>query len=124
MRKLLFFTSLLEFTLGIVLLIFPSVVFNLIFGINNTESITVLGRFTGIVFICFGLACFPSKSIEIVSSLPTFKAMFTYNLLATIYFTYIKIVTGFNGILLVPAVILHGLITAYFIFLMWKKGNK
>lgn len=125
MKKLLFFTSILELTLGIVLIIIPAVVLNLLFGTGDSESLLVLGRFTGIVFICFGLACFPTKDFKIYNNQsPTVRAMFTYNLLATIYFLYIKTVVGLNGILLVPAIILHCIITIYFIFLMYKNEKK
>lgn len=50
------------------------------------------------------------------------KAMFIYNLSVAVYFFYISSVNIYNGELLLPAAVLHSLITAYFIFLFFRKN--
>ena len=51
------------------------------------------------------------------------KAMFIYNLSVAAYFFYIFAVNIFKGELLLPAAVLHSLITAYFIFLFLRKDK-
>lgn len=122
MKNLLIFTSLIELSLGIALVILPAEVLKLLFGTDETGTIIVLSRFTGIVFICFGLACFPSKNStddNITSSI--FKAMFLYNFLAAVYLGYMKFAENFDGALLLPAVIFHFLITLIFVFMSRRR---
>lgn len=122
MKKLLVFTSLVEFSLGISLVIVPSIVLKLLFGIEDSKSITALSQLTGIVFLCFAIACFPSKnSTDSNINASAFKAMFLYNILAAVYLGYMKFAEQFDGILLFPAVILHSMITIYFVIIRLKN---
>ncbi len=122
MKKLLVFTSLIELALGITLFFIPSTVLILLFGSEESHITIMLGRFTGIVFICFGLACFPLKQFAgDLRQTPAFRAMFIYNAMAAIYLGYLKFIDNFNGVILLPAVILHALITFYFVYVSMKK---
>ncbi|MBK8552765.1 MAG: hypothetical protein IPL53_17555 [Ignavibacteria bacterium] len=118
MKKLLIFTSILETTLGILLLLFPYLIVKLIFGIEATDAVNILSRFAGIVFISFGLACFPLNEVRMTTAV---RGMIAYNIMAAFFFGYIKIENTFDGVLLVPAFVLHTLITACFIYLLVKK---
>jgi hypothetical protein len=56
------------------------------------------------------LACWPGR--DVVSRLaPALSAMLTYNLLITCYLTFLGIGGQWVGILLWPAVAIHGLVT-------------
>lgn len=122
MKNLLILTSLIELSLGIALVILPGEVIKLLFGNSETGSIIVLARFTGIVFVCFSIACFPSKnSSDLNISSPVFRAMFLYNFLAAVYLGYMRFSENFDGVILLPAAILHSIITIYFIYIFQKN---
>lgn len=124
MRKLLIFTSLLETALGFFLLILPSEVIYLVLGTETTKSMEAFCRLSGATFVCLGIACFPSKGeTEFPNSAPSVRAMFAYNLFAGIYLGYLKFAAGYDGILLLPACLLHIAITIYFVFLMFMKSK-
>lgn len=123
MKNLLILTSLIELSLGIALLILPGEVLKLLLGHSETGSIIVLARFTGIAFTCFSIACFPSKnSFDLNVKSPVFRAMFLYNLLAAVYLGYLRFAENLNGVLLLPAAMLHSLITIYFVYIF--QNNK
>lgn len=120
MKKLLKFTSVLETLLGVFLIIDPSLVLKILFNMESTASIIALSRLTGIIYFCFGIACFPKNEISgNYNKSPVVRAMFLYNILAAIYLGYLKFVSGYDGVLLLPAVILHTLITFYFVYIIF-----
>lgn len=120
MKKLLMFTSIVETTLGILLLLFPYLIVKLIFGIEATDAVNILCRLAGMVFISLGLACFPVNEVRMVTAV---RGMIAYNLMAAIFFCYVKIENTFDGVMLVPALVFHAFITACFIYLLVKKKN-
>jgi len=120
LKKLLKFTSVLETLLGAFLIIDPSLVLKLLFNMDSTASIIALSRLTGIVYFCFGIVCFPPNEISgNYNKSPVVRAMFLYNILAAIYLGYLKFVSGYDGRLLFPAVILHVLITICFVYMIF-----
>ncbi len=125
MKKLLTFTSILEALLGVSLIIFPSLVLKILFDMEMTAAISAVSRLTGIVYICFGIACFPAKEISgDIMKCPEVRAMFLYNILAAVYLGYLKYDSVFDGALLLPAVILHILITFCFVYIIFiRKKN-
>ncbi len=127
MKKLLIITSLLESSLGILLILMPAVILKLIFEIEADETIITLTYLTGIVFFCLGLACYPFNEInekkEISRMTGAVRGMFAYNFLATLFFGYLKIKGTYDGVLLLPTFILHGLISVYFIILIFRLRN-
>jgi hypothetical protein len=120
LKKLLKFTSVLETLLGVFLIIDPSLVLKSLFNMDSTASIIALSRLTGIVYFCFGIVCFPPNEISgNYNKSPVVRAMFLYNILAAIYLGYLKFVSGYDGRLLFPAVILHVLITLCFVYMIF-----
>lgn len=117
MKKLLLTTSLIELSLGIFLILMPATVLSLLFGWEESGHIILLARLAGIVYVCFGIACYPSNNPADENKISmTFIAMFLYNFLAAIFLGYIRFGENFEGVLLLPAVIFHSLITIYFVF--------
>lgn len=124
MKKLMSFTSILEAILGVLLIFDPDVVLKMLLGIEASSGIETIGRLAGIVYLCFGAACFP-QSEESGKYLkdPAVRAMIMYNFLAAVYLGYLKFAAGYVSELLFPAVILHTVIFICFIYLLLNEGK-
>ena len=91
-----------EAATGVVLLIVPSLVGHWLFGVELSGMATTVARMTGIALIALGVACWPG---------PPLAGMLTYNAAVTLYLAYVGFAGGLTGILLWPAVVLHGILT-------------
>jgi hypothetical protein len=91
---------------SLILLLSPTLFGRLVLGAELSEPGQALGRLTGIVLLGFALASWPTPATK-----PTL-AMLVYNLLATLYLTYLGIAGTSVGVLLWPAVGLHLVLTA------------
>jgi hypothetical protein len=91
---------------GLILLLSPVLFGRLILGAELSEPGQALGRLTGIALLGFALTCWPAPSAPSVT-----RAMLTYNLLATLYLSYLGIEGPSVGLLLWPAVAMHLLFT-------------
>jgi hypothetical protein len=87
---------------GLILLLTPVLFGRLIFGDELSEPGQALGRLTGIALLGFALTSWPDPSARSIT-----RATLTYNLLATIYLSYLGIIGNSVGVLLWPAVALH-----------------
>ena len=65
-----------------------------------------VARVAGIALIALGLACWPGKKAT-----PAALAMLTYNVLVALYFLDLGLHGEWVGVLLWPAVVLHGILT-------------
>jgi hypothetical protein len=95
-----------EVTIGVALLSVPSLVGQLLFGADLTGMAMTVARVTGIALIALGVACWPG---------PPLVGMLIYSAVVTLYLAYVGFAGGSTGILLWPAVILHGILTALLI---------
>jgi hypothetical protein len=68
---------------SLILLLSPALFGRLIFGAELAAPAQALGRLTGIVLLGFAVSCWPKPATN--STL----AMFVYNLLATLYLSYL-----------------------------------
>ena len=103
MKKAIILTAVAEAATGAALLIVPSLVGWLLFGEVLTGVAIPVARVTGIALIGLGLACWPG---------PPLAGMLTYSAAVTLYLAYVGFAGGLAGILLWPAVVLHGILTA------------
>jgi hypothetical protein len=103
MKRVLILTAVAEAATGAPLLIVPSLVGWLLFGEELTGVAIPVARVTGIALIGLGIACWPG---------PPLAGMLTYSAAVTLYLAYVGFAGGLAGILLWPAVILHGILTA------------
>ena len=88
------------------MLVVPSLVGQLLFGVELTGIAITVARVTGIALIALGVACWPG---------PPRVGMLTYSAAVTLYLTYLGFAGGLTGILLWPAVALHVILTALLI---------
>jgi hypothetical protein len=114
MNKLLALFAILEAITGLSLIIEPSFVARLLAGASVSGVGTVVGRVAGFALVSLGLACWPRSALVARHTLAVW-AMLTYNLLVACYLTLVGIDGRFVGILLWPAVAIHGLLTLFLI---------
>ena len=108
--------ALAEAGTGAVLLAYPPIVAQLLFGAEITGAGIVLGRVAGIALIALGVACWPGTPLV---------GMLIYSALVTLYLAYVGATGGLTGILLWPAVALHAILTALLtaVFAKSKETN-
>jgi hypothetical protein len=99
MKKALIFAAVAEATTGLALLMVPSLVGQLLLG-QELAGVTIpVARVTGIALVGLGIACWPG---------PPLAGMLIYSVAVTLYLAYVGFAGGFVGVLLWPAVALHG----------------
>jgi hypothetical protein len=102
MKKVLVFAAVSEAATGVALLIIPSLVGRLLLGEELTDIAIPVARVAGIALIALGIACWPGTPLV---------GMLTYSAAVTLYLAYLGF-AGESGILLWPAAVLHGVLTA------------
>lgn len=103
MKNVLKLAAIGEAITGVALLIVPSLVCRLLFGAELTGVAIPLARVTGIALLGLGIACWPGWT--------ALCGMLTYGALVMLYLAYLGVAGKFSGILLWPAVVLHGVLT-------------
>ena len=115
MKRVLVLAAVSEAATGAALLVVPSLVGQLLFGIELTGVALTVARVTGIALIALGVACWPGTPLA---------GMLTYSAAVTLYLAYVGFAGGLSGILLWPAVVLHLILTALLaLALKNDKGN-
>jgi hypothetical protein len=97
------FAAIFEVATGAALLIVPSLVGLLLFGVQLTGITITVARVTGLALIGLGVACW--------SGLPLL-GMLIYSATVMLYLAFVGMTSGFSGILLWPAVVVHAVLTA------------
>ena len=112
MRRLILIPACLgEAGFGLLLLAYPPMVGQLLFGIDISGMEVILGRLTGACLIALAVACWP-----IGDSHGGLYGMLTWSVLAMLYLLRIGIRGVPVGPILWPAVVVHGAIA---ILLVW-----
>lgn len=106
MRGVLALAAVAEATTGVALLIVPALVVPWLFGAELAGVSITLARVAGIALIGLGVACWPG---------PPVLGMLTYGAGAAMYLAYVGLAGDSGGILLWPAVALHGLLVVLLI---------
>ena len=102
MRKLLAVAAVAEAATGAALLILPSLVGQLLFGVELTGIAVTVARVLGIALIALGVACGPGTPLV---------GMLTYSGAVTLYLAYFGFTSESTGPILWPAVVLHLILT-------------
>jgi hypothetical protein len=114
MKRLLAVVAVLEGVTGMALMISPSIVARLLLGADLAGAGAAVGRVAGFALVSLGLACWPFREPASRHS-PALLALLTYNLLVACYLIFLGIGGQFSGILLWPAVAIHGFFTLLFV---------
>jgi len=104
MKKVLTLAAIIEAATGVALIVAPSLVGRLLFGEEFTGVVTPVARVLGIALLALGVSCWPGST--------PLCGMLTYGALVTLYLAYLGITHRWVGLLLWPAVVLHGILTA------------
>ena len=84
------------------MLIVPSVVGLLLLGVELNGVAIPVARVAGIALIALGIACWPG---------PPLFGILIYSAVVTLYLAYLGVAGGLTGVLLWPAVALHGVLS-------------
>ncbi len=103
MKQVLVLAAVGEAATGAALVLAPSLVGRLFFGVELTGVAIPVARVSGIALIALGVACWQG---------PPLVGMLTYGALVTPYLGYVGFAGGLTGILLWPAVVAHAIMTA------------
>ncbi len=102
MKRVLVLAAVGEAATGLALLIVPSLVGQLLLGEELTGVAIPVARVARIALIALGTACWPG---------PPMVGMLIYSGVVTLYLAYVGFAGGLTGILLWPAVVVHGILT-------------
>jgi hypothetical protein len=114
MRRVLVFAAVSEAATGMALVVVPSLVGQLLLGVELSGVSVVIGRVTGIALVALGIACWPGTPLV---------GMLTYSAAVTLYLAYAGLADGFAGMLLWPVVALHGILTVLLARAMFARGK-
>lgn len=103
MKPALVFAAIGEALTGAALLIFPSWIGRLLFGVELTDVAAIAGRVAGIALVALGIACWPGTQLI---------GMLSYSTGVAVYLAWVGLAGGPAGILLWPVVVLHTILTA------------
>src|SRR5688572_6540883 len=106
-KALLIVTAILESMTGLALIMQPAIVARLLLGAELSGAGLSLGRLAGFGLLSLGVACWPLRE----PAFPALPAMLIYNLLAAAYLGYLQLAGALVGKFLLPAVLLHALLT-------------
>lgn len=98
----------IEAVTGLAFILSPSLIVRLLLGADLSAVGVAVGRVCGFGLLSLAIACWPGKGD---ASPQAIRALFTYNLLASVYLAYLRFGGGFVSYILLPACGLHALIT-------------
>jgi len=114
MKKVLNFAAVGEAATGLALLVVPSLVGQLLLGVELTGIAVPVARVAGIALIGLGVACWPG---------PPLVGMLIYSAAVALYLAYLGLAGGLTGIFLWPAVALHAILSV-FLGRLWLAGDQ
>lgn len=103
MKPALVFAAIGETMTGLGLLLFPSWIGRLLFGVELADVGAIAARVAGIALIGLGIACWPGMQLI---------GMLTYSAGVAVFLGWVGLAGGSAGILLWPVVVLHLVLAA------------
>ena len=124
-RTLLALAAAIEAATGITLIVSPPFVAWLLLRTDVPGAGVHLGRVGGFGLLALAIACWPgAENAGSRTHVQALRAMLIYNLLATAYLAYLRIGSGFSGILLWPVIVLHAVLALLFTRAVWKERSQ
>lgn len=124
-RTLLALAAAIEAATGITLIVSPPFVAWLLLRTDVPGAGVHLGRVGGFGLLALAIACWPTaENAGGRTHVQALRAMLIYNLLATAYLAYLRIGSGFSGILLWPGIVLHAVLALLFTRALWKESSQ
>jgi hypothetical protein len=105
-----------EAATGLVLIAYPPIVVQLLFGVDIDGIGITMSRISGIALIGLGVACWPGNS-----AVQQLYGMLTYSTLAMLYLMYIGVRGEAVGLLLWPAVAAHAILVVLLVGARFKE---
>jgi hypothetical protein len=108
-------TAFVETATGLLLLIWPALLFALLFGWRQvTPEALLIGRLAGAGVISIGVACWPARrDTHSPGQLGVLAGVLTYNVLAALLLAFAGAGLKMAGVLLWPAVVYHSALAAW-----------
>jgi hypothetical protein len=122
LAKILAFAAAVELCTGLALMTVPAIVATLLLGAELSGAGTLVGRLFGVALFALGLACWPSR-LRAESGSPAFRGMLVYNALLASSLSYVGVAEHMGGLLLWPAVALHGAVALLLVW-TWRDGRR
>jgi hypothetical protein len=120
---LLIVTALAEAGTGLLLLVWPSVLFALLLGVDQATPETICcARIAGAALLAIGVACWIGRSDAHTSTqLGLLIGVLIYDVAAAVILAYTGLFVNLVGIALWPAVVLHGALACWCVVCLWAK---
>ncbi|HEV3090315.1 MAG TPA: hypothetical protein VGX91_02610 [Candidatus Cybelea sp.] len=100
---------------GLILIIIPELFSRLVFGAQLSPPGLALGRFAGIALLSMGFLAWPRPRSHAASGEMVVPSLSIYNLLASVYLTYLGAGVKLSGLFLWPVVAIHAILAVLFI---------
>jgi hypothetical protein len=109
MKILQIVTAFIEAGAGLIMLVWPSELIEILFGVAvDTPIGLIVGRWTGVALLAFGVACWIARNDDkSPASSGLFAAMLSYNIGLVTLLAYGSVVSGLVGLGFWPAVVVH-----------------
>jgi hypothetical protein len=121
-RRLLALAAGLEAVTGLALITAPMVVAHWLLGAELKGAGVAMGRVAGCALVALAVACSPGRDRASCCG-SALWAMLTYNLLVTCYLVLLGTGGQFVGVLLWPAVAIHGIFSLLFARASWPLAT-
>src|SRR5271165_4997169 len=108
----------IEAVTGFAFILSPSLIVRLLLGGDLGAVGIVVGRVCSFGLLSLAIACWPGRGD---ASQQATRALFTYNLLASVYLAYLRFGGGFVSYILLLACGLHALLTILMLFSLRAK---
>ena len=113
MRSVLVVAAVVEIETGLALLVAPALVGQLLLGVDLAGLAATVARVAGVALIGLGVACWPG---------PPILGMLIYSTAVALILAWFGMSGGSAGILLWPAVVVHGVLSVV-LGGAWRAGG-
>ena len=125
MKRFLTLTAIIEAATGLGLIAVPAIVVRLLLGSELIGASIPLGRVAGVALFALGVACWLAQyDAQSCAARGLVSAMVLYNIGATLILALAGIDSGFVGIALWPAVVLHAVMAVWCVTCLLRKSTR